>query len=179
LPAAFIASLLSISQVNLFGGGIEALARALDEHADRPVVMVNIPNDVVAVFQDVVRARRGQAEPSSFDVLYSGLQPIELVRSGERHLEIQVAAGYLATPSERVSRNPTRNPFLVGDSVAIPRLRAQVLEVNHGGAPTRVRFEFPVPLEQLRWLCWEGRAPQRCAPPALGTRKNLPGLSPF
>jgi hypothetical protein len=179
LPAVFVVSLLSIDHANVAGGGARALTRALGDYPGESVVVVNVPSEFAILFQDAMRARAGQTVLEPFSVLYSGLQPATLRRSGERSLDLEVPNGYFATPAERASRDPTRAPFRVGESVQVPHMRATTLAVNALGAPTQVRFDFESPLERLRLLCWSERAPEPCQPPVLSAALALPVPSPL
>ena len=63
--------------------------------------------------------------------------------------------------------------------VELPRMRVGILEVDGGGAATRVRFDFPTALEQLPnvWMFWDGRVPKAWRLPAIGQRDVLPAVS--
>jgi hypothetical protein len=75
------------------GGGSAALANALPSSGERGVVVLNVPSALQIYYQHLMRARRNLPELPFIDVLYAGAQPVELQRSGERSLEVEVARG--------------------------------------------------------------------------------------
>jgi hypothetical protein len=180
LPLLFVPTLFSTASANAVGGGTMALADALPVES-RAVVLLNAPSELQGYFQQFIRRRRGLPPLASLDLLYAGSQPVEVLRSGERSLELSVARGYLAATLERLVRDPEQAPFQRDDVVQLPRLRATVLEVGANGAPTRVRFDFPAPLERCRldFMVWEGRKPRAWSPPPLHARVQLEALHAF
>jgi len=92
-----------------------------------------------------------------------------------------VERGYFASTIERILRNPAWRPFRSGDIVQLPRMRVTVVEVNAGGAPTLVRFDFPDALERLAidfWV-WDFKTPKPWPLPPVGSRVALSGLPVF
>jgi hypothetical protein len=100
---------------------------------------------------------------------------VEVRRTDPRSLELEVAGGYLAGAIERIVRDPARVPFHPGETLKLSRMRVSVLEVNGGGSPTRVRFDFDDALERLPidWLIWSDRRPYAWHPPPVGARMSL------
>jgi hypothetical protein len=181
LPITFVPMLFSFGVASAAGGGTTALADALPSSGERGVVLLNVPLLTQLYYQKQIRVRRGLPELPFLDVLYAGGQPIEMRRSSERSLEVEVARGYFAATIENFVRNPARRPFRAGDVVQLPRMRVTVLAVNGDGAPTRVRFEWNDVLERLgfAWMAWDGRAPKAWPLPPVGGHATLPALQPF
>jgi hypothetical protein len=178
LLAMYVPMLFTFGNLNA-GGGATALADALAS-SQRGAVLINAPATLIAL-QDMVRARRGLPKVPFIDGLYEGGQPIEVRRPSDRALEIGVERGYFSNPFERLMRDPARSPFHAGDRVQLPRMRVTVVEVNAGGAPTLVRFEFPEALEKLEadfWV-WDGKGPKRWGLPAVGDGVSLAAQPAF
>lgn len=152
-PILFVPLLFTSNGAAAGGGG-----RVLDgviAQDERHVLLINAPTDLPAHF--VASKRRWLGEPKpAIDLLYAGGNDVELTRTGERTLELTVAAGYFQGRIEQIGRDPRRSPFQVNDAIAAVRMRAQVLAVK-GGAPTRVRFDFTEPLSEALVLAWQGK----------------------
>jgi hypothetical protein len=113
--------------------------------------------------------------------LYQGGQPIEVRRPTDRTLELSVERGYFTNPFERLQRDPAQSPFRTGDGVQLARMRVTVVEVNAGGAPTLVRFDFPDALERLDadfWF-WDARVPKPWPLPPVGGRVAISAQPAF
>lgn len=176
--AMYVPTLFVFGQLNA-GGGATALADALAS-SRRGAVLLNAPCSVIPL-QHIIRAQRGLPELPFIDGLYQGGQAIEVRRPTDRALELSVEPGYFTNPFERVERDPSRSPFHAGDSVQLPRMRVTVVDVNAGGAPTLVRFDFPDALERLDagfWF-WDAKVPKPWPLPAVGARVAMAAQPAF
>jgi hypothetical protein len=161
------------------GGGANALADALAS-TTRGVVLINAPAGLNAL-QDMARARRGLPKLPFIDGLYEGGQAIEVRRPTLHTLDVRVERGYFTNSFERLMRDPARSPFHAGDVVQLPRMRVTVMEVNAGGAPTLVRFDFPDALERLgaEFWVWDRKVPKPWLLPAVGASVAIAGQPAF
>jgi hypothetical protein len=179
-PLLFVPGLFGW-MTNAVGGGAIALERALPRDAAHGVLLINGPSHLPVYFQRLMRERAGVQTVPFIDMLYAGSSPIQLWRSAERSLELQVDRGYMATILERHANDLAKHPFRQGQTIDTARLHITVLEVNEDGAPTRVRFDFGFDLDdgQVLPMIWEGHEPKPWRLPAVGQRVELAGVPPI
>jgi len=159
------------------GGGARALDRAMPERADAAVVIVHAPNDIVTSWARSARAIDGRVAPRWARILYGG-QGAATARQIDAHtLEMTVERGWLATPMERAQSD--RTDFLVGESIAVPGMRAEVRAITSSGTPRTVRFVFDQPFTELTLLTFEAGAFVPWSPPPRGVVSELSPISPF
>jgi hypothetical protein len=164
-PALYLPFLFG-SMANIAGGGAVALDRALSTQDLRPVVLINAASHLPVHFLGAMRRWRGEPSPV-VDLLYCGGAEVALRRVAQRSLELHVERGYLASPFERIDRDPRQRPMRVGEVVELSRMRATVLAARDG-APTRVRFDFAGDLPADRVYAWSGRELAPLALPRIG-----------
>jgi hypothetical protein len=166
---------ISFGAHGMFVGGGGALLDKVVGADMRPVLLLNVSSTLPVHFFSTKRRWFGEARPT-LDVLYSGASDLVIERPGEQTLVLTAARGYMASRYERLERDPSRHPLQAGEVVEVQRMRAEVLEVK-GGAPTRVRFDFVRPLDELRAFAWQGHALEAVALPAVGGRLELSGAA--
>jgi hypothetical protein len=155
------------------GGGGVLLDRTLGDDP-RPVVLVNAPGYLPVHFFATGRAWHGRAHPP-VDLLYAGSADVEVVRTGEQTLVLRAVRRDLAAGIELLERAPDR-PLRVNEVITSARMRAQVLEVRDG-APIRVRFDFTLPLSDVRVYAWQGRRVQPLLLPSVGAHALVQAAS--
>jgi hypothetical protein len=175
LPLAFV-PLLFVQNGLAAGGGAVVLDRVVPRAAAQSVVLINAPSALPVHFQSVMRAyETGRAGPP-VDLLYAGTEPVFVRRLGAHALELSVASGFLHSPVAGATRDVRQRPFFVGDTLELPRMRVQVLEVRNGD-PIRVRFDLSAAAPEPLIYAWEGREPRVWRLPEQGARVELKRLS--
>jgi hypothetical protein len=171
---AFVA-LCFVCCAPLIGGAPRAVNAALGANTDRDVVLLNAPSE--AVLGPLV-AMRGQEQARalrSIRALYVGGASYEVSRVDERTIDVHVARAWFRNAMESITRDPSENPFAVGDVAETDLLSAHVLEVDARGAPVRVRFQLAKPLEDPSWLWlrFDGAQVVSWTPPRIGAVVQL------
>jgi hypothetical protein len=167
-------------------GGIAAVAGIEErwERADRAiaryrtpgqdtVVYLNPPQDPLVVFTPALQAERG-GEVVVQRWLYSGFSPLNVTRTADRCLEIEVAAGFVREETERLFRGDAHR-FAVGQRIDLPGLRVEILRLTGDARPERVRFTFDRSLDDPRylWLEWRDDDFVPYQPPRLGDGQSF------
>ncbi len=160
-------------------------------------VIVNAPTFFPAALAPVHQALRGRPVPTEILTLATGLDPIEVRRSGPRTLTVRPHGG-IAAPAgsappgtepepfnffyafqmiDAMYRDP--EPFRVGQRFERRRLRIEVVAVTADARPAEVRFDFDAPLEDAswRWLQWRDGGYANWQPPAVGETVTLEALT--
>ncbi len=93
------------------------------------------------------------AVPRRAVILTSMMTPSKITRVDEDTLEIVPQGGFMALGLDRIHRRVER-AFVSGQTVELPDLSVEILDVTPDGRPARAAFHFKVPLEDpgLRWL---------------------------
>jgi hypothetical protein len=178
-PVLFVVGLFSC-MATLLGGGASALERAVPQAEEPVVVLLNSPSCLLPHFVNHMRAYAGRPNPHVI-ALYAGNADVSVTRQDPRSLELFVARGWLATPIERLLRDPRHAPFAVGQTLSLRDVQVSVRAVNADGAPTRVQFRFQHALDsaRLRLLIWRDKAPVPWTPPAIGEVAMLQAVRPI
>jgi hypothetical protein len=140
--------------------------------ARRTVVMLNAPNDLVAIFVPITSVASGGVAPAHTYLLHAGLEDLRLARTGPRSLELTAPKGWMPGPLDRTLRDV---PFEAGDHVVLEGMGASVRAVTDDGRAQAVRFEFPVDLEDrsLAFLAWGRHGLEPFALPRVGATATL------
>ncbi len=192
-----------VRQAGELMGGREAASLAnLSPTGEQQIqVMVNTPTVAISVYSSLIGVLDGTVYPHRGHVLGSGVQPLEIRRSGEQALLITARGGFLAVPGSPVpgdERSPPvdiRNmyrmfdriyrgdqPFSVGQRIELADLEVVIRSVTSDGRPQSVEFRFHRPLEDplYRWLMWQDHAFIPFTPPGVGERVTIPAVTvPF
>jgi hypothetical protein len=134
------------------GGGASALNEALTDPAGHDVVVLNVAVETVLMSTTSLRERDHATQPRSMRALYVGGAAYDVKRVDAQTIDVHVERAWFANALERLVRDPSAEPFASGDVETTDHFSARVLEVDHHGAPRRVRFQFVSPLEDARWL---------------------------
>jgi hypothetical protein len=108
--------------------------------------------------------------------LYVGIEPLEVIRTGERTLELISERGWAGEQLDRLSRD-WRQGFVVGQQVRLAHAEITVLEVTSDGRPRHVRVELDRNLDAVA-IYGFGRAGQSGTTlerwrPAIGQRETF------
>ncbi len=157
------------------GGLSRQITDAMPDRAGQDVVLLTVPFDVVSYYPHAMRTLEGKAVPGNLRVLYTGFAPVEVARTGDRTLVLTPEGGFLATWRDRILRGDDP-PFVVGDTVGMAGMTAEVLEVTEAGRPARVQFTFDEPLESMAWRFYDETMPGEANLPPVGGTLSLPAF---
>jgi hypothetical protein len=137
------------------------------------VVLVNAPNDLIAMMLPVLREAHGGPTPGHVYLLYSGLGGVDVERSGPRSIDVTALDGWIPAITDRTLR---ASPFRVGEAVELERMRAEVRALTRDARAQTVRFTFPVDLADasLAFVTWGPRGLAPFVVPAAGENAQVP-----
>ncbi len=124
---------------------------------DQDLILINPPDHVyLGIAIRAIKSLANAPVPRRLRSLVATSSLLRLTRSAPNVLEIELPDGLFTGSVSRYFRSADR-PLPAGDSVELAGMRVDVLEGLDPANPTRLRFEFDVPLEDasLRWLRWE------------------------
>ncbi|XXF76273.1 hypothetical protein P2318_24885 [Myxococcaceae bacterium GXIMD 01537] len=166
--------------VGMQGAQMDASLQVTERELDRArlpeqrVVTLAVPEPIHGMYAPTVLVARGMPKPRSWWPLTLSPEPHIFTRTGPAAFELALTRGrFLVSEFEHIFRGPT-HPLPQGTKVALEGMRVTVLEADAEG-PTRLGFEFEVPLEDssLVLLHWRDGALRRFTPPAEGARVSL------
>ncbi|HET6283566.1 MAG TPA: hypothetical protein VFH73_21605 [Polyangia bacterium] len=174
VAAPWLVGKLAFMSVN--GKALERVASTAETAAPPPARAVLLWSDdplLAAYTATLARITHLEALPS-FRVL--AMAPVDLLmtRTAPDELELSCAGGSLLISEwERLFRAPEQ-PLPAGTELPLKGVTVRIVE-DLGGRPTRVRFQFDVPLDDpsLRFLEWRGRRLVPAALPALGETRPV------
>jgi hypothetical protein len=163
----------SSSLVQTFVEPIEAALPRDPEVAERAVVILNVPSDLVMIYSRVMRQLAGEPAPARIAYLYAGTSPLKLQRPASDVLVLRPETPWLHAPLDRMF---AEGRFVEGQRIEGPCFDALVEETNEGGLATQVRFVLhgrgrgcePV------FMAWDRDAPRSIDLPAVGRSIELP-----
>jgi hypothetical protein len=161
----------------------------LEPHQD--VVVVNSPNPASGVHDPFWAVYNDKGLPGAIRMLAPGYGPLELTRTGPRHLVVRSLSRGLFTcpPGLRIDAalfyrqlsgmRGHDNPMKIGDRIELPRMTVDVLAVDDSGLPSKAAFLFETPLDapEWRWIFWNWthRRFEAFRPPPVGQTVCVPG----
>lgn len=143
-PMAFVLAGLS---TRLLEAPHRVLAAELPDDAG-PHLILNSPTEITNLYTKAIRERVGQRWPQPTYLLYVGIEPLEVVRTGERTLELTSERGWAGEQLDRLSRD-WREGFVVGQQVRLAHAEITVLDVTRDGRPRQVRVELDRSLDEV------------------------------
>ena len=164
---------------------MEAVARLADFAADavqaapdvaqRTVVMINPPANVLASYLGLTLATRGAPVPQHVRWLATAHSELTITRLSDRVLRVQPAQGLSSHWTDRLYRS-RRNPLQTGERIALAEMTVTIGPPASSGTPAYADFEFREPLEarEYLWLTWNGDACVLSAPPRVGEKVVFP-----
>lgn len=152
----------------------------LDGAEDRVVVLLNPVSDGIPAYSLILQSTAYQPVPRGLHTLYSGTASLSVERLDATTLRLRPATAWMAVPSERLSRDVARQPFIVGDRVVLNGLSIVVDAVTSDGRPAQTTVTFDRPLEDplYRWHAWDVIDMRPVTPPAIGETLVLPPTDP-
>jgi hypothetical protein len=152
------------------------LADAGRDLAGRDVVFMSAPDYLAVRIEQLARRVEHRPLPRRWRALSFGPQPVSVLRSDARTLELDYQGGILGTPFMELYRD-RRIPMTPGQRVELEGLSIEVLAVTRDGRASRARFRFDAPLDapSFRFYAWQHGRFERFTPPRVGMRRVLPG----
>jgi hypothetical protein len=144
--------------------------------AGRDVVLLNCASQSVGLYGGFVLDAYGGRPPRSWRLLAMAPFAMSASRPADNVLELTtIQDAWLRTAGELFFRREDQH-LRTGDVLEVPGLRAEIL-ADDDGDPTRVRFTFPVSLDDPRYLfvISTSKGLRRWAVPGVGKR----GIVPF
>jgi hypothetical protein len=144
---------------------------------NQTVVIVNAPSPLHAGLLPLQQAQRGSPVPKHTRVLAPGLNRVTIRRLDERTIVVRPYSGYLSWAIDRMFRSE-RHPLLLGQTVKLTGMNAEVTAVTEDGRPAEATFRFDVPLESdsLYWLYYGHNGFEPFTPPTIGESIELAGV---
>lgn len=148
---------------------------------DRELVVAFAPNDGFSSYLTVTRAAEDVPGPRSARTLTTSTGAVVFARLDAHTLRATARDGLLTTPVERMVRAP-QHTFAIGDQMSLGSTAdsgtAEIEAITSDGRPAQVRFRFPRPLEDPRyvWRAWQASAFREWTPPPIGEHVELAGF---
>lgn len=141
----------------------------------RKVITICAYDPIMAIYPRLFRMYLGLPFPDTWHTLSAALADHRLTRVNDRQLELEIVDGeLLANPIEHLIRSP-QYPVRPGDIFSVDAFEVEVLSCGSHG-PNKMRFTFPLPLEDPRycWLTWRDAQHRPLTLPAIGESIELP-----
>ncbi len=150
------------------------------EIVDDGVVIVNAPADYLTFYVPLRRLARGEPVPEYMRVLYTGMDPVEVKRTGADTLVLRPDRGFVAEGMSQAFRGPGY-PVEPGYTVKLEGLTVEVLSTTDDGRPLEVKFRFGAPLNagRIHLITWDKDHYVPFDPPEVGMSVRLPAVSWF
>lgn len=125
--------------------------------AGQRIVVINTPMDMLAATTPLFRIAEGSKLPEAWWCLTAGLDEVDVKRVDSKTIALRQEGGFLQKPWSQVFRRADAFPLVLGHTVQLDGMKAQVTELRADGRPAEVRFTFDVALEDesLRFLTWD------------------------
>jgi len=164
--------------MKLVGEAIDAADAAIPSEpaiAERTVIVLAAPFDLLLSYVQVGRQARGEPRPAHLHWLASASSEVRVQRLDAHTLRVELAAGFLYSAMERHYRGDAR-ALPQGATVELSEFSATVFSTTDDGRPRIVDFRFRRPLEdgQYLFLRYDRGRLRPTAPPAVGERVALP-----
>ena len=115
-----------------------------------------------------LRCEKGGEWPAHFYLLYEGVDPITVTRTGDRTLLATTPKGWFSSSFFSRGARPKELRFRQGQTFELQLMTATIEELTEDGRPRSVSFSFKEELSAFDWLRWTLNGPRRMQPPALG-----------
>ena len=150
-----------------------------DDAAGRELVFVTAPEFFSVRIVQLMKRLDGKPLPRLFRAISCEPEPIRVMRTGLRTLEVHYERGLLSKPMTDDLHRDARLAMPPGTQVKLTGFDVEVLHTTPDGRPDDVRFTFDVPLEDpdLVFYRWDEDKFVRFTPPAIGQQVALPGAS--
>jgi hypothetical protein len=144
--------------------------------AGRTLIYVNPAADPFASYIPVTRAALGVPRARTQRWLATAASPVRVSRVDERTLRVAPEGGYMILPSEKLFRNTSDQPFVVGESIDTEGMIVTISRVTEDGRPAEILAHFDRPLEDpsYLWFAWKAGGYARFTPPSIGASVVAP-----
>jgi hypothetical protein len=146
-------------------------AREMEIGSPPPQVVVTLftPEPFSAMYLNWTRITLGLPVPERTMLVSMAPFDHQIRRIDDRTLDVRVVDGAMLGTTFELLVREAKNPFRVGDRRRAGEIWVEVTEVV-SGHPSRIKVEFPVPLEDpsMRILVWRDRGLRQFEPPPIG-----------
>jgi hypothetical protein len=143
--------------VRAAGEKVDAATDAVEMGADRAVVWINAPEQLLFATNRLVRARLdGRPRPPSLRLLVSGPVDVSVVREDAATLRVDVPGGLFRGGLGALFLDPRRD-WREGERIALPEFELSIAAVGDDGHPTALRVHAEPELESVTadWWYWD------------------------
>lgn len=178
LGAAFVLQPLSQWVVlplafDAIGGRARQAVRDLALSGGERVVVLSSTEFVPAVYAVPLLAELQQALPRTWQVWSMAPLAVDVRRTGEQQLELEVVGGRMIDSMFEENFRGDGFPMSVGDRVQLEKAALTVLAVE-GGKPTKVRADLELAPSDYTFVWWDGDTLARVTLPEPGQARRLP-----
>jgi hypothetical protein len=143
--------------------------------ADKTVVVLNAPMNILLSYLQIARAWRGAPRPAHLYWLSTASSDTQVTRTAPNELLVRQKEGFLFRPEDTHYRADLHS---LGSSAVIERrgMQIQIAESLPDGRPSSVRFRFEAPLEAAAYdfRMFERGELVPWTPGAVGSNVSLP-----
>ncbi|HEX7480860.1 MAG TPA: hypothetical protein VF331_23865 [Polyangiales bacterium] len=177
LLAAPLGLVLQANSMNLVAAAVDRVDASLGDApdlADKSLVVVNAPVNILLSYLQLARLHRGAPHPAHVYWLASASSQISVMRSAERTLRVSLSRGFLEQPEQTHYRSDP-SALGVGNEVQLSELAVKVVEVTADARPKTVDFSFAHRLDSPRYLLRQYRDGKLWPwqPPTLGASERF------
>jgi hypothetical protein len=142
----------------------------------RVLVYVNPAADPFASYIPVTRAALGVPRARTQRWLATAASPVHVARVDDRTLRVAPEGGYMILPSEKLFRNTSDQPFVVGERIDTGGMLVTISRVTDDGRPAEILAHFDRPLEdpEYLWFAWKAGGYAPFTPPPIGASVVAP-----
>jgi hypothetical protein len=161
----------------LLNGSIERANRAFPMTkaiADKTVVFVNAPMDIMVSYLRLMRAYEHQPGPAHSYWLSTASSALQLRRVAARTLRITPREGFIYLPAEQNYRTDFTG-LSPGSKVQLSQMQATIMAIEPDGRPRTVDFAFTDSFDSGRilFMVWDDGAYKPFIMPAVGRTVTL------
>lgn len=154
------------------GRTVEAVTHVEPKAGER-VVVLSSSEFAPAIYAVPILAELHRPLPSTWHVWSMAPLPVEVRRTGERQLELEVIGGRMIDSVFEQNFRSEAYPLAVGHHVVIEGEAITVLAVD-GGKPTKIRVDLDFAASDYGFLWWDGDTYSRVTLPELGQSRRFP-----
>jgi len=137
------------------------------------VVVLSSSEFAPAVYGTTLLAELRLPRPATWHVWSMALLPVEVRRTGERQVELEVLGGRMVESVFEENFRSDAFPLAAGHRVALNGAAVTVLAVD-AGKPTKLRVDLERPPEDFVYVWWNGDTYERVALPDVGQSRVFP-----
>jgi hypothetical protein len=151
---------------------VEAMTH-LDPKANERIVVLSSSEFAPAIYGVPVLSELRRPHPASWHVWSMAPLPVEVRRTGERQVELEVIGGRMIDSVFEQNFRSDSFPIAVGHKVVIDGETVTVLAVD-GVKPTKIRVDLDFDVNDSAFVWWDGETLSRVRLPEVGQSRRFP-----